>query len=70
MDQTIHAVVLILYLLVMLAIGIYFFRLNKSQTDYYLGGRTLNIGSPPERPGFGHERLVDDGASRNSISAD
>jgi sodium/proline symporter len=43
MDQTIHAVVLILYLLVMLAIGIYFFRLNKSQTDYYLGGRTLNI---------------------------
>ncbi|HOA36635.1 MAG: sodium/proline symporter PutP [Firmicutes bacterium] len=43
MDQTIHAVVFILYLLAMLAIGIYFFRLNKSQTDYYLGGRKLNF---------------------------
>jgi len=43
MDQTIHALVFILYLLVMLIIGIYFFRRNQSQTDYYLGGRKLNF---------------------------
>ncbi|MBH1940800.1 sodium/proline symporter PutP [Mobilitalea sibirica] len=43
MEQVIHAVVLGLYLSVMLAIGIYFYRRNKSQTDYFLGGRNLNF---------------------------
>ena len=43
MDQIIHAVVLVLYLSVMLGIGLYFYRRNKSQTDYFLGGRNLNV---------------------------
>lgn len=43
MEQIIHAVILILYLAVMLGIGLYFYRRNKSQTDYFLGGRQLNF---------------------------
>lgn len=43
MNQIIYAVVLILYLSVMLGIGIYFYRRSKSQTDYFLGGRSLNF---------------------------
>lgn len=43
MEQLIHAIVLIMYLAVMLGVGIYFYRRNKSQTDYYLGGRKLNF---------------------------
>ncbi|MFA9465290.1 MAG: sodium/proline symporter PutP [Velocimicrobium sp.] len=43
MEQMIHATVLILYLMIMLGIGLYFYRRNKSQTDYFLGGRNLNV---------------------------
>jgi sodium/proline symporter len=43
MEQMIHAIVLIMYLAVMLGIGLYFYKRNKSQTDYYLGGRQLNF---------------------------
>lgn len=42
-DSLIHAIVLILYLLLMLGIGIHFYRKNKDQTDYFLGGRSLNV---------------------------
>ncbi|WP_201798234.1 sodium/proline symporter PutP [Lachnotalea glycerini] len=43
MEQMIHAIVLIIYLAFMLAIGLYFYKRNKSQNDYYLGGRQLNF---------------------------
>jgi len=39
----IHAAVLVIYLASMLGIGVYFFRRNKSQSDYFLGGRNLNV---------------------------
>lgn len=42
MDVKIHAIVLGLYLMVMLGIGIHFFRKSESQSDYFLGGRNLN----------------------------
>ncbi len=42
MDVTIHAVVLGIYLMIMLGIGIYFFNQSKNQSDYFLGGRSLN----------------------------
>lgn len=42
-DVTIHAIIFALYLAIVLAIGIYFYRKNKNQTDYFLGGRNLNI---------------------------
>lgn len=43
MEQMIHALVLIAYLAVMLGIGLYFYRRNKNQNDYFLGGRNLNF---------------------------
>lgn len=43
MDVRIHAIVLGIYLLAMLLIGLYFFRRSESQSDYFLGGRNLNI---------------------------
>jgi len=43
MEQIIHATILILYLFVMLWIGFYFYKKNKSQSDYFLGGRNLNF---------------------------
>ena len=43
MDQTIHAVVLILYLLVMLAIGLF---QAECQTDYYLAAERSTFGHP------------------------
>ncbi len=43
MEQMIHAAILIFYLAIMLWIGFYFYKKNKSQTDYYLGGRSLNF---------------------------
>ena len=43
MDVIIHAVVLFVYLMCMLGVGIYFYKKNKSQTDYFLGGRNLNV---------------------------
>ena len=42
MDVIVHAIVLGIYLLIMLGIGIYFFRKSQSQSDYFLGGRNLN----------------------------
>lgn len=42
-DTVIHSIVLVLYLLFMLGIGVYFYRKNKNQSDYYLGGRSLNV---------------------------
>ena len=42
-DEAVHVVVLICYLIAMLAIGFYFYRKNKSQSDYFLGGRNLNV---------------------------
>lgn len=42
-DATIHAIVLIVYLAVMLAIGLHFFKSSNSQSDYFLGGRNLNV---------------------------
>lgn len=38
-----RVVVFIVYLLVMLAIGVYFYRKNRSNSDYILGGRSLNV---------------------------
>lgn len=42
-DVIIHAVVLILYLAGMLAVGVYFYKKSQSQNDYFLGGRNLNV---------------------------
>lgn len=42
-DEIAHAVVLVLYLLSMLGIGLFFYRRNKNQADYFLGGRNLNV---------------------------
>ena len=70
-DTVIHAIVLILYLFVMLGIGIYFYRKNKNQTDYFLGGRNLNVWvTSIERAGFGYERLASHGPSRHRFSSD
>ncbi|MDF2593986.1 MAG: putP [Clostridia bacterium] len=41
-EVVIHAIVLGLYLLVMLGMGVYFYKKSKSQSDYFLGGRNLN----------------------------
>lgn len=43
MNQIIHSVIFILYLGVMLGIGVYFYKKNENQTDYFLGGRNLNF---------------------------
>ena len=43
MDTVIHAIVLALYLLAMLLIGVYFYKKSKNQSDYFLGGRNLNV---------------------------
>ena len=43
MEVTVHAIVLTLYLLIMLAMGAYFYRKSKNQSDYFLGGRNLNV---------------------------
>lgn len=43
MNQIIHSVIFFAYLLGMLGIGVYFYKRNKSQTDYFLGGRNLNF---------------------------
>lgn len=43
MNQIIHSVIFIIYLGIMLGIGVYFYKQNKSQTDYFLGGRNLNF---------------------------
>lgn len=42
MDVAIHAVVFIIYLILMLGVGVYFFNKSESQSDYFLGGRNLN----------------------------
>ncbi|MBF7097686.1 sodium/proline symporter PutP [Alkalibacter mobilis] len=42
-DATVHAIVLVLYLCVMLGVGAYFFKTSNSQSDYFLGGRNLNV---------------------------
>ncbi|NDL68022.1 sodium/proline symporter PutP [Anaerotalea alkaliphila] len=42
-DVMIHAIVLGLYLIFLLGIGVHFFKNSKSQTDYFLGGRNLNV---------------------------
>jgi sodium/proline symporter len=42
-DVIIHAIVLIIYLLFMLSVGAFFYRRNKSQSEYFLGGRNLNV---------------------------
>lgn len=42
-DRTVHLIILCLYLLIMLLMGIYFYRKNKNQADYFLGGRNLNV---------------------------
>lgn len=42
-DRMVHLIVLSLYLLIMLLMGVYFYRKNKSQADYFLGGRNLNV---------------------------
>lgn len=41
--MVVHAIILCLYLVIMLGVGVYFFRNSKSQTDYFLGGRNLNV---------------------------
>lgn len=41
-EVVIHAIVLVLYLLVMMGVGLYFYKKSNSQVDYYLGGRNLN----------------------------
>lgn len=43
MEQIIHVVVFISYLSIMLGIGLYFYKKNTSQSDYFLGGRNLNF---------------------------
>ena len=42
LDVVTHAVVLISYLCIMMGIGIYFYKKNNNQSDYFLGGRNLN----------------------------
>ncbi|QSX08589.1 sodium/proline symporter PutP [Alkalibacter rhizosphaerae] len=42
-DARIHAIVLVFYLAVLMGIGLYFFKNSKSQNDYFLGGRNLNV---------------------------
>jgi sodium/proline symporter len=42
-DMMVHAIVLIIYLAMMLGIGLYFFKNSSSQSDYFLGGRNLNV---------------------------
>lgn len=41
-DVLIHSIVLIIYLLVLLAIGGYFYKKSNNQNEYFLGGRNLN----------------------------
>jgi sodium/proline symporter len=41
-ETIVHGIVLGLYLILMLAVGIYYSRRNKTQEDYLLGGRSLN----------------------------
>lgn len=41
-EVLIHAIVLVFYLLVMMGIGLHFYKKSNSQLDYYLGGRNLN----------------------------
>ncbi len=41
-ETIVHGVVLGLYLILMIAVGIYYHRRNKTQQDYLLGGRSLN----------------------------
>lgn len=59
MAQTGIAVSIIVYLLGMVAIGIYFGNKNESSAEsFYLGGRGLGpLGCGNERRGFGHEQL-------------
>lgn len=42
-DVIIHGIVLVMYLLVMLGVGVFFYRRSKNQSDYFLGGRNLNF---------------------------
>jgi sodium/proline symporter len=42
METVIHGIVLGLYLILMLCVGFYYSRRNKTQQDYLLGGRSLN----------------------------
>ncbi|PKM86769.1 MAG: sodium/proline symporter PutP [Firmicutes bacterium HGW-Firmicutes-12] len=42
-DVVVHGIVLGLYLSFMLGTGIYFYTRSKSQSDYFLGGRNLNV---------------------------
>lgn len=41
-DQVVYAIVLVVYLAAMIGIGFIFFKRNETQSDYLLGGRTLN----------------------------
>ncbi len=43
MEKVIHVIVFGIYLSGMLGIGWYFYKKNKNQTDYFLGGRNLNF---------------------------
>lgn len=42
-DKLVHLIVLSVYLMIMLLMGVYFYRKNKNQADYFLGGRNLNV---------------------------
>jgi hypothetical protein len=56
-DTVIHAVILALYLVFMLGVGIYFYRKNQNQSDYFLVRPvTQPLGHLHERPSVGHER--------------
>ncbi len=42
-DIIIMSVVLLLYMIMLVIIGLHFYRKNKSQEDYILGGRNMNV---------------------------
>lgn len=42
-DVMVHGIVFAIYLIMMVGIGVFYYRKNKNQEDYFLGGRNLNF---------------------------
>ena len=60
--------IIIIYLLGMVAVGLYYMKKNSSTGDYYLGGRKLGPDrNGDECGGVGYEQLAFDGTSGSCI---
>ena len=68
-DSIAIIIAFLLYLLFMMAIGVYFYYRTHNMSDYILGGRKLGgMGYFHECRSFGHERLDAHGAAGLCLS--